>query len=59
MRQAPDRRCVNGIRTNGTLIDQDAVKVLAAEGVYAGLSLDGLIFGDACLGAIREFRGRH
>ncbi len=39
--QPPDRRCANGIQTNGTLIDEEWAKFLAAEGFYVGLSLDG------------------
>jgi uncharacterized protein len=35
------RRIVNGIQTNGVLIDEAWARFLAAEGFYAGLSLDG------------------
>jgi uncharacterized protein len=37
----PDRRIVNGIQTNGTLLDEDWCRFLAAEGFAVGLSLDG------------------
>jgi uncharacterized protein len=36
-----DRRIVNGIQTNGTLLDEDWSRFLAAEGFAVGLSLDG------------------
>lgn len=39
--QPPDRRIVNGIQTNGTLLDEDWCRFLAAEGFAVGLSLDG------------------
>jgi uncharacterized protein len=35
------RRIVNGIQTNGTLLDEDWCSFLAAEGFAVGLSLDG------------------
>jgi len=37
----PDRRIVNGIQTNGTLLDEDWCRFLATEGFAVGLSLDG------------------
>ena len=37
----PGRRIVNGIQTNGTLLDEDWCSFLAAEGFAVGLSLDG------------------
>jgi uncharacterized protein len=37
----PNRRIVNGIQTNGTLLDEDWCRFLAAEGFAVGLSLDG------------------
>jgi uncharacterized protein len=37
----PDRRIVNGIQTNGTLLDEDWCRFLAAEGFAVGVSLDG------------------
>jgi uncharacterized protein len=37
----PGRRIVNGIQTNGTLLDEAWARFLAAEGFYVGLSLDG------------------
>ena len=37
----PDRRIANGIQTNGTLLDEDWCRFLAAEGFAVGLSLDG------------------
>jgi uncharacterized protein len=37
----PDRRIANGIQTNGTLLDDDWGRFLAAEGFTVGLSLDG------------------
>jgi uncharacterized protein len=37
----PDRRIVNGIQTNGTLLDEDWCRFLAQEGFAVGLSLDG------------------
>jgi len=37
----PGRRIVNGIQTNGTLLDEDWCRFLAAEGFAVGLSLDG------------------
>jgi uncharacterized protein len=39
--QPPNRRIVNGIQTNGTLLDEDWCRFLAAEGFVVGLSLDG------------------
>jgi len=39
--QPPDRRITNGIQTNGTLLDEDWCRFLAAEGFTVGLSLDG------------------
>ena len=35
------RRILNGIQTNGTLLDEDWCRFLAAEGFAVGLSLDG------------------
>lgn len=37
----PGRRILNGIQTNGTLLDEEWCRFLAAEGFYVGLSLDG------------------
>ena len=37
----PDRRIVNGIQTNGTLLDEDWCRFFATEGFAVGLSLDG------------------
>lgn len=39
--QPADRRIINGIQTNGTLLDEEWCRFLAAEGFYVGLSLDG------------------
>jgi uncharacterized protein len=39
--QPPDRRILNGIQTNGTLLDEEWCSFLAAEGFAVGLSLDG------------------
>ena len=39
--QPSNRRITNGIQTNGTLLDEDWVRFLAAEGFAVGLSLDG------------------
>jgi len=39
--QPPDQRIVNGIQTNGTLLDEDWCRFLAKEGFAVGLSLDG------------------
>ena len=39
--QPPGRRIANGIQTNGTLLDDDWCRFLAAEGFAVGLSLDG------------------
>ena len=39
--QPPGRRIVNGVQTNGTLLDEAWCRFLAAEGFYVGLSLDG------------------
>ena len=37
----PDRQITNGIQTNGTLLNEDWCRFLAAEGFNVGLSLDG------------------
>jgi len=37
----PGRRIANGLQTNGTLLDEDWGRFLAAEGFSVGLSLDG------------------
>jgi len=37
----PNQRITNGIQTNGTLLDEDWCRFLAAEGFSVGLSLDG------------------
>ena len=37
----PDRQIINGIQTNGTLLDEEWCRFLAAEGFGAGISLDG------------------
>ena len=39
--QRPGRRVVNGMQTNGLLLDEDWVQFLSAEGFRVGLSLDG------------------
>jgi uncharacterized protein len=39
--QPPNRRIINGIQTNGTLIDEEWCRFLAAEHFAVGLSLDG------------------
>ena len=39
--QYSDQRIINGIQTNGTLLDEDWCRFLAAEGFAVGLSLDG------------------
>ena len=39
--QPRDRQIRNGIQTNGTLLDEDWCRFLAAEGFGVGLSLDG------------------
>ena len=39
--QPRDRKLINGIQTNGTLLDEDWCRFLAAEGFAVGLSLDG------------------
>jgi uncharacterized protein len=39
--QPPDRLIVNGIQTNGTLLDEDWCRFFAREGFAVGLSLDG------------------
>jgi len=39
--QPPNQRITNGIQTNGTLLDEDWCRFLAAEGFSIGLSLDG------------------
>ncbi|MBW2481141.1 MAG: anaerobic sulfatase maturase [Deltaproteobacteria bacterium] len=36
-----DRQFINGIQTNGTLLDADWCRFLASEGFHVGLSLDG------------------
>jgi uncharacterized protein len=37
----PNRRITNGMQTNGTLLDEDWCRFLAAEGFAVGISLDG------------------
>jgi len=37
----PDRRIINGIQTNGTLLDEGWCRFFAEQGFYVGLSLDG------------------
>jgi len=37
----PGREILNGIQTNGTLLDEDWCRFLAAEGFFVGLSMDG------------------
>jgi len=37
----PDRRIINGMQTNGTLIDEEWCRFLAVEGFEVGISLDG------------------
>ena len=37
----PGRKILNGIQTNGTLLDEGWARFLAAEGFYVGLSVDG------------------
>jgi uncharacterized protein len=39
--QPPNQRIVNGIQTNGTLLDEDWCRFFAREGFAVGLSLDG------------------
>ncbi|MEK7371280.1 MAG: anaerobic sulfatase maturase [candidate division NC10 bacterium] len=39
--QPAGRRITNGLQTNGTLLDEEWCRFLAAEGVFVGLSLDG------------------
>ncbi len=39
--QPPGRRIINGVQTNGTLLDEEWCRFLAAEDFYVGLSLDG------------------
>ncbi|MCX5734800.1 MAG: anaerobic sulfatase maturase [candidate division NC10 bacterium] len=39
--QSPHQRITNGMQTNGTLLDEDWCRFLAAEGFAVGLSLDG------------------
>jgi uncharacterized protein len=39
--QPPHRRITNGLQTNGTLLNEDWCRFLAAEGFTVGLSLDG------------------
>jgi uncharacterized protein len=41
MHQPTNKRIVNGIQTNGTLLDEDWCRFLAKEGFAVGLSLDG------------------
>ena len=37
----PGRRIINNLQTNGTLLDEEWCRFLAAEGFFVGLSLDG------------------
>ena len=39
--QPPHRRIINGMQTNGTLLDEHWCRFLAAEGFVVGISLDG------------------
>ena len=39
--RSPQQQIINGIQTNGTLIDEDWCRFLAAEGFAMGISLDG------------------
>jgi len=39
--QPPNQRIANGMQTNGTLLDEEWCRFLAAEGFAVGLSLDG------------------
>ena len=39
--RVPGREILNGIQTNGTLLDEEWCRFLAAEDFYVGLSLDG------------------
>jgi uncharacterized protein len=39
--QPPNRRIINGIQTNGTLLDEDWCRFLAGESFAVGISLDG------------------
>ncbi len=39
--QLPNREILNGIQTNGTLLDEEWCRFLAAERFFVGLSLDG------------------
>lgn len=39
--QRPGQRIMNGIQTNGTVLDEEWCRFFAAEGFYVGLSLDG------------------
>jgi uncharacterized protein len=39
--QPPHRRIINGMQTNGTLLDENWCRFLAAEGFAVGISLDG------------------
>ena len=39
--QPPNQRITNGIQTNGTLLDEEWCRFLAAEGFAVGISLDG------------------
>jgi uncharacterized protein len=41
MHQPPDRSIVNGVQTNGTLLDDDWCRFFAEEGFAVGLSMDG------------------
>ena len=39
--KSPDQQIINGMQTNGTLLDEDWCRFLAEEGFMVGLSLDG------------------
>lgn len=39
--QRPGQRIVNGVQTNGTLIDEEWCRFFGGEGFYVGLSMDG------------------
>jgi len=39
--QPPDQQIINGMQTNGTLLDEDWCRFLVEEGFMVGLSLDG------------------